>query len=114
MGSGRTGAQDTGGYGVSDDTYGSSGRTGGGLGGATGGRGGDDFSSSGRTGGGLGQDDTYGSSGITGGRTTGQGTEFGENTMTFWHRVYRLTSCCIRYGKWPNWTTSYGWYWCQR
>ena len=44
LGSGRTGAQASGGFGASDDTYGSSGRTGGGFG--------DD--STGRTGGGLG------------------------------------------------------------
>ncbi len=56
LGSGRTAAQSSGGYGASDDTYGSSGRTGGGYGddstGRTGGGYGDD--STGRTGGGLG------------------------------------------------------------
>ncbi len=77
LGSGRTGQQASGGYGASDDTYGSSGRTGGGLGGDnTGGRG-DDYSSSGRTGGGLGQDDTFGDSSTTGGRSTGRDNEFG-------------------------------------
>jgi hypothetical protein len=74
MGSGRTQDQASGGFGKSDDTYGSSGRTGGDTYGSSTGAGGDSYGSSGRTGGdnygsttggtsgGLGQDDTYGSS----------------------------------------------------
>jgi hypothetical protein len=43
------------------------------------GRGDDSYGSSGRTGGGLGQDDTYGDSSMTGGRSTGGDNEYGKD-----------------------------------
>jgi hypothetical protein len=77
LGSGRSGAQASGGYGRSDDTYDSSGRSGAGFGDDSTRARQDDFDSSGRTGGGLGTDDTYGDSTRTGGIGTGRDDNYG-------------------------------------